>query len=88
MKRIWKFEGFTVCRILGLTLNEDELKKLAKKFRVGNKELHELHGELVSACKTKNPISKQIDKIIREKYQKYTYLTPYEAYKMLKRLRD
>ena len=72
-RKIWEFRNQTVCTILGLTFNEKELHKLSKKLKLDHDSItaHEMHASLVQACATQNRTSKQLDKILTDRFEEY-----------------
>lgn len=84
MRRIWDLREYTVCRIIGLSLGEKELRDLVKKLKVKCEDPMELHRLIVSTCKYENPISKLVERRIMQKYGNYLYLSPRKAFEYLK----
>lgn len=74
-RKIWEFQGPTVCRILGLAFNEKEQEKVFKKLKLGNgKQLPsapEIHGCLVQSCTDSNLTSKYLDKMLEKRFELY-----------------
>ena len=73
-RKIWEFEGFTTCRVLGLTFDSIEMKNIFKELKIdGHQYLteSEMHGALVRACAERNPISEYIDKTLKERFERY-----------------
>jgi hypothetical protein len=68
-RKIWEFRNQTVCTILGLTFNEKELHKLSKKLKLDHDRI--MHASLVQACATQNRTSKQLDKILTDRFEEY-----------------
>ncbi|MGP8320166.1 MAG: DUF2325 domain-containing protein [Methanosarcinaceae archaeon] len=72
-RKIWEFRNQTICTILGLTFNEKELHKICRKFQLNHDTIktHEMHASLVQACTTQNKTSRNIDKILANRFEKY-----------------
>ncbi len=73
-RKIWDFEGFTTCRILGLTFDRIEIKNIFKELKIdGHQYLTEsdIHGALVQACAERNFVSEYIDKTLKERFERY-----------------
>ncbi len=72
-RKIWEFRNQTVCTILGLTFDEKELSEIFKKLKLNQDRTtaFEMHGSLVHACGTQNKTSKQLDKILKDRFEEY-----------------
>ena len=72
-RKIWEFRNQTVCTILGLTFDENELSEIFKKLKLNHDRItaFEMHGSLVQACGTQNKTSKQLDKILKDRFEEY-----------------
>jgi len=72
-RKIWEFRNQTVCTILGLTFDEKELSDIFKKLKLNHDRItaFEMHGSLVKACGTQNKTSKQLDKILKDRFEEY-----------------
>ena len=72
-RKIWEFRNQTVCTILGLTFDEKELSEIFKKLKLNHNRItaFEMHGSLVKACGTQNKTSKQLDKILKDRFEEY-----------------
>jgi hypothetical protein len=72
-RKIWEFRNQTVCTILGLTFDEKELSEIFKKLKLNHDSItaFEMHGSLVKACGTQNKTSKQLDKILKDRFEEY-----------------
>jgi hypothetical protein len=65
-----------ICRLLGLSIDENELAKVLKKARVKLKPGYqysaaEMHGALVDTCINNSLVSKYVDKMLRERFEPY-----------------
>lgn len=83
MRHLWELEGYSVCRILGTSLDEDDLKKIARKLKIDYEDKFFIHAELVSACKQKSPFSKMVERILLRKFCNLN-LTPREAFEQIR----
>lgn len=72
-RKIWEFKNQTVCTIIGLTFDEKELGTIFKKLKLSQDGItaYEMHGLLVQACGTQNKTSKQLDKILKDRFEEY-----------------
>jgi len=72
-RKIWEFRNQIVCTILGLTFDENELSEIFKKLKLNHDRItaFEMHGSLVQACGTQNKTSKQLDKILKDRFEEY-----------------
>lgn len=75
-RRLWEFQGYTICRLLGLTFDEGELRGIFKKLKLQDgRQLSlsesEMHGMLVQKCGSPNQVSKYVDKVLRNRFEPY-----------------
>ncbi|RJS71000.1 DUF2325 domain-containing protein [Methanophagales archaeon] len=74
-RRIWEFQSFTICRLLGLSLNEKGLKRIFKDLKLKHGNLlsaeFEMHQELVQICQTQNQHAKRVEKILEKQFAPY-----------------
>ncbi len=75
-RRLWEFQGFIVCRILGLSFDGEELHHICHKLQIsdGQQSLTEpeMHGKLVTTCKEPNQTSsKYVDKLLSQRFELY-----------------
>ena len=74
-KRIWEMQPFTVCRILGLTFNEMELKKLFRELKLSNNgdllQASAMHQQLIDVCANKTQASKNMDAVLNKRFEPY-----------------
>ena len=72
-RRIWEFNNQTICTIIGLTFDEKELGAIFKKLKLNRDGItaYEMHGILVHACGTQNRTSRQLDKILKGRFEDY-----------------
>lgn len=72
-RNIWEFRNQTVCAILGLTFDENELSDIFKKLKLSPDGIaaFEMHGSLVHACGTQNKTSKQLENILKDRFEEY-----------------
>jgi archaellum component FlaC len=73
-RRGWEFKSFTICRVLGLTFDEEELRRVFVKLGFkADRQLSpaEMHGALVHTCTTPGLTSKHMDKMLREYFEPY-----------------
>ncbi len=72
-RKIWEFRNQTVCTILGLTFDENELYEVFNELKLNQDRIthFEMHSSLIQACSTQNRISKQLDKILTDRFEEY-----------------
>lgn len=75
-RKLSEFHGALICRLLGLTLDEKELVKVATKagikFNLGRQPTTaEIHGALVHACSNEDSVSNYVGKILRARFEPY-----------------
>ena len=74
-RRIWEFQGFIICRLLGLAFDENQLTKILKKVKTkGGQEPStsaEMHGALVRTCTRQNEVSKYVEKMLEKQFEPY-----------------
>jgi len=74
-RKIWEFNHSIVCRILGISFDERELKKAIKKVEVGGAgqslKSSRMHGMLMEMCANPNPGSKYLDKVLKKCFEPY-----------------
>jgi len=72
-RKIWEFRNQIVCAILGLTFDENELSDIFKKLKLSPDGIaaFEMHGSLVHACGTQNKTSRQLEKILKDRFEEY-----------------
>jgi len=83
MRHLWELEGYSICRILGTSLDENDLKKIKRKLKMDCEDPFFIHAELVSACKQKSPFSKMVERILLRKFCNIS-LTPQEAFEQIR----
>lgn len=74
-RRIWDFQPSTICRILGLSFDEKELKKIFKELKLsyGNQfsAAFEMHQHLAQICRTQSQHAKRVEKILEKQFAPY-----------------
>jgi len=72
-RKIWDFECFTICRLLGLAFDDAEMAKIFKRLKIGcaGSSSHDMHHGLIRICMTENPASKFVNKLLKERFGKY-----------------
>ncbi len=77
-RRLWEFYGPLVCRLIGLTFDEDQLNKVVKKLRPKDVQplltSPEEHAVLVETCANQNEVSKYVEKILERQFELYRKL--------------
>ncbi len=74
-RRIWEFQSFTTCRVLGLSFDEKELKKIFKELKLSHDNLYptafKMHQHLAQVCGTQNQHAKRIEKMLDRQFAAY-----------------
>jgi len=72
-RRIWEFEGFTLCRILGTFFDDARLRRVFRDFKLGNgkKSAHQMHEKLISLCTTQNQVSMHVENMLKKMSEPY-----------------
>ena len=74
-RRIWEFQSFTICRIMGLSFDERGLRKLFKDLKLDHDNqfsaAFEMHQHLSQICRTQNPHAKRVEKILEKQFAPY-----------------
>ncbi|MBC8521033.1 MAG: DUF2325 domain-containing protein [Methanomicrobia archaeon] len=74
-RRIWDFQPSTICRILGLSFDDKELKKIFKELKLsyGNQfsAAFEMHQHLAQICRTQGQHAKRVEKILEKQFAPY-----------------
>lgn len=74
-RRIWEFQPFTICRLLGLSFDEKALSRIFKDLKLshGNQLLaaFEMHQQLAELCRTQNQYAKRVEKLLESQFVQY-----------------
>jgi uncharacterized protein YdcH (DUF465 family) len=74
-RRIWEFQPFTICRLLGLSFDEKALSRIFKDLKLshGNQLLaaFEMHQQLAELCRTQNQYAKRVEKLLESQFAPY-----------------
>ncbi|MCK4475483.1 MAG: DUF2325 domain-containing protein [Methanophagales archaeon] len=74
-RRIWEFQSFTICRLLGLSFDERELRRLFKELKLSHDNqfsaAFEMHQQLAQICRTQNQHAKRVEKILEKQFAPY-----------------
>ncbi|MEA3442715.1 MAG: DUF2325 domain-containing protein [Chloroflexota bacterium] len=77
-RRLWEFYGPIICRLVGLTFDEDQANQILKKVKSGYDQepstFPAKHGALVQACSQQNEVSKYAEKILERQFEPYRNL--------------
>jgi len=89
-RKIWDFKSQTICSILGLAFDDRELGAVCKQLKLDcdSNTAYEMHGGLVQAAASQNKISRQLDKILKSRFERYEkdvrHLQQEEIYRYIK----
>ncbi len=74
-RRIWEFQPFTICRLLGLSFDEKNLRKIFKDLKLSHDNqfsvAFEMHQQLAQICQTKNQYAKRVEKLLEKQFAPY-----------------
>jgi hypothetical protein len=75
-KRIWDLQHTTVCKIVGLALDFDHLRKIGRKFHIipKNDDIDRefaLHASIVGMCGKENPVARHVQKTLEKRFAPY-----------------
>jgi hypothetical protein len=75
-KNIWELQHTTICKVVGMALDFEDLKKVGRKFRLICKETcvdaeFALHSAIVGICDKDSRISRHVQKLIEERFRRY-----------------
>jgi hypothetical protein len=75
-KNIWELQHTTICKVVGMALDFDDLKKVGRKFHLIFKETcvdeeFALHSAIVGICDKDSKISRHVQKLIEERFRRY-----------------
>src|SRR4030042_3637088 len=75
-KKIWELQHMSICKIVGMALDLEDLKKIGRKFGLvlQDTRLDEefaLHSAIVGMCAKENDISKHVQKLIEKRFLPY-----------------
>jgi hypothetical protein len=75
-KNIWELQHTTICKVVGMALGVNDLKKISRKFAmhghdIAHNEEFLLHSVIVRMCGEENMISKYVQKHIEHRFSRY-----------------
>jgi len=74
-RRIWEFQPFTICRLLGLSFDEKDLRKIFKDLKLSHDNQFSvafgMHQQLAQICQTKNQYAKRVEKLLEKQFAPY-----------------
>ncbi|MEA2074905.1 MAG: DUF2325 domain-containing protein [Euryarchaeota archaeon] len=74
-RRIWEFQPFTICRLLGLSFDEKDLRKIFKDLKLSHDNqfsvAFEMHQQLAQICRTQNQHAKRVEKLLEKQFAPY-----------------
>jgi hypothetical protein len=74
--RIWGLQHTTVCKVIGMAFDFEDLRKIARKFQLcvdhedGNEEFS-LHSAIVGLCGRENKLARHAQKLIERRFAPY-----------------
>lgn len=75
-RKVWELQHQTVCKVIGLAFDLQDLKRIARKFGISPSDPlmdHEfaLHSTAVHLCGSDNKVARHIQKMIQARYARY-----------------
>ena len=75
-RKIWELQDTTICKVVGMALNVEDLRKISRKFglRSQDTQLDEtfvIHSAIVRTCGEENRISRHVQKLIEKRFSGY-----------------
>lgn len=75
-KKVWELQHTTVCKIVGMSLDRADLKRIFRKFGLRSQDSHldeefALHSAVVHMCGKENNVSKHVQKMIEKRFGPY-----------------
>ena len=75
-RKIWELQHTTICKVVGMALDLEDLKKVGRKFHLIFKETcvdeeFVMHSAIVGICDKDSRISRHVQKLIEEHFQRY-----------------
>lgn len=77
VRKVWELQHQTVCKVIGMALDLQDLKRIARKFGISPSDPlmdHEfaLHSTAVQLCASDNKVARHIQKTIQMRYARYS----------------
>ena len=75
-KKLWELQHTSICKIVGMALDFEDLKKIGRKFGLvlldtNLDEEFALHSAIVGMCGKENDIAKHVQKLIERRFSPY-----------------
>ncbi len=75
-KKMWELQHTTICKVVGMALDLEDLKKISRKFGLRShdsphQEEFILHSAVVRLCGEENRISRHVQKLIEHRFSRY-----------------
>ncbi len=74
-RRLWEFQPFTICRILGLSFDGRRLKRIFKELKLKHDNQFsadfEMHQSLAQICRTQSQPAKRVEKMLEKQFAPY-----------------
>ncbi len=77
-RKVWELQHQTVCKVIGMALDLEDLKKIARKFGISPGDPlmdHEfaLHSTAVQLCGSDNKVARYVQKMIQTRSARYAH---------------
>jgi hypothetical protein len=75
-KNIWELQHTTICKVVGMALDLEDLKRVLRKFKLRIKDSHvdeefSLHSVVVRMCGEEGKFSRHVQKLIESRFSRY-----------------
>ncbi len=76
-RKVWELQHQTVCKVIGMAFDLDDLKKIGKKFGISPRDSlldddFTLHSTVAHLCDSDNRVARHIQKIIETRFARYS----------------
>jgi hypothetical protein len=76
-RSIWELQHTTVCKVVGMALDQEDLKKIGRKFNLRFRQQpvddeFALHSAIVGMCAQENKLSRHVQKLIERRFARYS----------------
>ena len=77
VRKVWELQHQTVCKVIGMAFDLQDLKRIARKFGISPSDPlmdHEfaLHSTAVQLCGSDNKVARHVQKMIQMRYARYS----------------
>ena len=77
-RKVWELQHQTVCKVIGMAFDLEDLKKIARRFGISPTDPlmdHEfaLHSTAVQLCGSDNKVARYVQKMIQKRFARYAH---------------